>query len=181
MKLLDTYHARTFQVTNGLPPAEPPLDIEVTYPGDASVTKGILLDAQVLPQIQRAVNCHDELLAACQEAFDELSSINQNQELIDALDWVISKCQGFKERSLLKKVDIGTVEIFCDPPESDNPYRSMQQQLGLNGRERAAALMRFKHDMGRGGLHFWYAPVSGGCCREIHDPSEINWLTSMVP
>lgn len=44
--------------------------------------------------IVRAVNCHDDLLAACRAAFDELASLNDNQDLIDQLDSAITKAEG---------------------------------------------------------------------------------------
>lgn len=48
-------------------------------------------NARIAADIVHAVNCHEELLAACQAAFEELAAINTNQELIDQLDSAIAR------------------------------------------------------------------------------------------
>ena len=44
------------------------LEITIGYTGESTVANAIPLDHQVIPATVRAVNCHEDLLAACKAA-----------------------------------------------------------------------------------------------------------------
>jgi hypothetical protein len=66
-----------------------------------------------------------------------------------------------------KKIQIGDVGTFTEPPESGNPYRGGC----LTGPEREASLHAVKD--GSQDFDVWYMPAEGGARRITRD--EINW------
>lgn len=97
MKLLPTdKHDRTLWATELPTPTPhdlPDLEITIGYTGDSSCEKAIPLDSFVIPQIKRAVNSFDELLAALRQTIDALYNETHGQPHSPWIESVMADAQ----------------------------------------------------------------------------------------
>lgn len=85
MKIELSEHSSRFLNVTGIPRGHPAdvdkLAVYVMYRDTASVENALALDGQVIPQIVRAVNLHDELVAALDGCVRWLEALREANEI----------------------------------------------------------------------------------------------------